>query len=342
MTQSSSVAIVFEPPASGLWASVAEGIFWAQIPLPFRLNQVNVWLIDDEDGWALIDCGIDSPEVRAIWETLLANLPDGRPISRIIATHGHTDHVGCAGYLAEKLKVPFEATLVEWLKARIRYADAAQEPSSEEDRFLTMHGCEPAVTAQMREEFKSIGQYLGPMPGRLRALRPDEKLRIGNRSFEVLVHGGHADSHASFYCADDRILVAGDQVLPRISPVIAVFEDLPEADPLGDYLASLRDLAELPENALVLPGHGVPFTELGSRLTALKRHHEERLATLETMIEIPMTAFAAAERLFERAFQSGHRRFALGETLAHLHRLERDNRAMRRISGGGTVRWGKC
>lgn len=313
-------------PAPGEWVEVSDGVYWARIPLPFKLDHVNVWLVDDSDGWALFDCGIDSEPVRDVWSRLLATLPDSRPITRIVATHGHTDHVGCAGYLAELLAVPFVGTRGEWLAAQTRYGKDDVGASKDNEEFLISHGCARNDVAIMREETGAIWRYLGPMPLRLVELNDGDEIRIGRRLFRVLVFGGHADDHALFHCADDGLLLAGDQVLARISPVVAVLGRQGAQDPLGEYLRSLGALSGLPADTLVLPGHGAPFSDIRSRVDQLKTHHANRLSELEQLLAVPMSGYIAAGRLFQRAFDSGHRRLALGETLAHLHRLEAEQR----------------
>ncbi len=316
-----------EAPAPGEWHAVIDGIHWARIPLPFWLDHVNVWLLDDGDGWAIVDCGIDSPDVRVIWDRLLASLPAERPVRRLIATHGHTDHVGCAGYLQERLDVPFQATLIEWLFARLRHADHHLPESAAVDAFLRRHGCDETMAHSFREERSRVSRYLGPQPAVLERIRGGDLLDIGGRSWRVIIGRGHCEEHASFYCAADGVLLAGDQILPRITPVVSVPPHEPAADPLGDYLASFEAFAPLAEDTILLPGHGLPFQGLRPRIRSIIEHHEQRLRQLEQAIERPTLAFEAARILFRRAVEGGHGRLALGETLAHLRRLMKEERA---------------
>lgn len=326
-------------PEPGMWTEVSDGVHWARIPLPFKLDHVNVWLVEDECGWALFDCGIDSEPVREIWSQLLSSLPGSRPITRIIATHGHTDHVGCAGYLVDRLGVPFAATRIEWLSAQTRPEMDGVGTDSDNESFLLSHGCPLSEIPLMREEADAIWRYLGPMPPAFAELHGGDTLRIGARLFRVMVQGGHADAHAVFHCPEDGLLLVGDQVLARISPVVAVLGRHAVQDPLGQYLASLEALAAIPADTLVLPGHGAPFSNLRARIEQLKSHHADRLSELEQLLAGSMSAYAAAGKLFKRAFDSGHRRLALGETLAHLHRLDRDVRVVSTPGPRGVMLW---
>lgn len=319
-------------PAPGEAIEIAPGILWASIPLPFRLNHVNIWFLEEPDGWTAIDCGIDSDDVRAVWERLMHGPLGGRPLRRLLATHGHTDHVGLAGYLVERHGVPFVASLAEWLWARLRFAERdAVKPAAES--FFARHGCSAEMIGEFRSHRGGIVSTMGPHPEAFVRMRDGEMLWLGGRQWRVIVGGGHSDEHCSLYCASDNLLIAGDQILPRISPVVGVYPTEPDADPLGDYLASLPRFAALPEDALVLPGHGLPFVGLHTRVDELQAHHAKRLDALGAMLDRPQSAAAAAAQLFARAVAEGHGRLALAETLAHLHRLVAQGRVVRHSDG---------
>ncbi|TCR62559.1 glyoxylase-like metal-dependent hydrolase (beta-lactamase superfamily II) [Bosea sp. BK604] len=335
MAQQEIYPIVDGPVSAGIWSRIVDGVYWARIPLPFRLDHVNVWLLEDGEGWAIVDCGIDSAEVRAIWAQLLASLPGERPITRIIVTHGHTDHIGCAGHLVSTLGVPFHAPLIEWLSARLRHAASLTTLPDATASFLLRHGCDETMLQAFDDERLRVSQYLGAPPAELRRISNGDRLQVGGRSWAVIVAGGHADEHVSLYCEADGLLLAGDQILPRISPVVAVFAHEPDASPLGKYLISLDQFLSIPEGVLVLPGHGLPFRGLHARIAALRQHHVDRLDQLETVLAEPKTAFEAGSILFSRAFEGGHRRLALGETLAHLHVLVQQGRASVRTDQQG-------
>lgn len=316
-------------PAPGEMIQVARGLHWVRLPLPLRLNHVNIWLADDDDGgWAAVDCGPDTPQARTAWASLMAEPLDGRPARKLVATHGHLDHVGLAGWFTGRLGIPFHATLGEWQSAHLRHLQRDHAPMGQRS-FLLQHGCPPELVTEMSEQRGEVMRMLGPQPPSFVRLRDNAGLRIGERDWQVIVTGGHADAHASFHCAQDAILIAGDQILPRITPVVGVFSWEPEADPLGDYLASFSRFAHIDADCLVLPSHGEPFRGLPARLAQLRAHHAERLDRVAEALTGPRTAWSVAGILFERAVAQGHGRLALAETLAHLHRLMAERRVMR-------------
>ena len=178
---------------------------------------------------------------------------------------------------------------------------------------------------------------LDPQPRSIEQIREGDSLEIGGRQWRVIVCGGHADEHASLYCEEEKLLIAGDQILQRISPMIGVFPDRPKSNPLHDYLASLPRFLDLPKDVLVLPGHGVPFYGLHVRVDELRQHHEDRLAHLMSHLDLPRTAGSCTRFLFERAVAEGQSRLALAETLAHLNYLIDAGSATRTIDSEGRL-----
>ena len=324
-------------PEFGAITPVAPGLDWLRLPLPFKLNHVNLWLLDDGDGWTIVDTGADTPEARAIWEAAFAGPLADKPLNRLIATHGHPDHVGLASWLLENRGAAFVSTLTEWLQPQIWQARSRGKPEPAWARFFVSHGCPPATLASFAKTESSDFKPMGPIPACFERIRDRDKLQFGGRTWEVIVGAGHADEHASFWCAEDAILIAGDQVLSRITPVVGVFPSEPLADPLTHYLASLKNFRRLPDDALVLPSHGLPFRGLHTRLDQIERHHAERLDSLLALIAKPATAFKAAQGLFPDAMAGGHEMLALAETLAHLNHLVRLGDAQRASSDEGEI-----
>lgn len=317
---------------------VAPGILWARIPLPFRLNHVNVWLLRESDGWTVIDTGTANAAAREIWDELLTGVLSGAPIVRQVATHGHTDHVGLAGWLYELSGgAPYHITLVEWLSATVRIDESRSPLGPHSLQFMLSHGCDELTVESFREERRRTNAQMVPLPTSIERLRNGQTMRFGQRNWQVMVCGGHAAEHASFYCAEDNILIAGDQILSKISPMIGVMASEPHADPLTEYLASLDRFRALPADALVLPSHGLPFHGLHTRADQLEHHHELRLKDLERLIEGPSTAMQLAHGLFARAVADGQGRHAFAETLAHLHYLLSHGRVTRTRDSGNRL-----
>ena len=153
----------------------------------------------------------------------------------------------------------------------------------------------------------------------------------------MIVGRGHAPEMICLFGAERNVLIAGDQVLPRISPNVSVWPSEPAANPLAEFLSSLARFRELPEDCLVLPSHGPPFRGLRARIDQLVAHHEERLAATLDACSAPATVVEVIPKLFDRPLDGHQLQFALGESLAHLNylvdrgellaQLDRDGRA---------------
>lgn len=339
----SAIRYLFEtPPDPGGTREVLPGLTWLRLPLPFILNHVNVWLLDDGGSGSrarttIIDTGADKPETRAIWDEVLSGALGGRKISRLIGTHGHPDHIGLAGWLAEKLGIELHMTLGEWLAPQVWREEGLKPMRPEVEAFYRNHGVSDDDISKLRAFRENAPFRNHPLPPSFVRLRDRQVVRFGGRSWQVLVNGGHADEHASFWCRKDGILIAGDQVLSKITPVVGVFPSQPHSDPLTDYLASLKRLRKLPADTLVLPSHGLPFRGLHTRLDELANHHERRLETLHGLMKAPQSGVELAHGLFKKAMAEGQTVLALAETLAHAHHLVSTRRAKCSVARSGRI-----
>ncbi|MCY0096810.1 MBL fold metallo-hydrolase [Hoeflea ulvae] len=311
-------------PAPGEVTKVADGLLWACLPLPFRLNHVNVWLLENEDGWTVIDTGCVTPQIKKCWEKLLADPMRGEPVRTLIATHGHVDHIGLAGWLVDRFGSEFVGTFGEWVWARLSHTRDVPGSNTEHHRFMRGHGFDDAGAELMLTSRHRFIDMSSTIPGAITEIRDGEIIRFGRRDWRVIVTRGHAFEHASFYCERDNILIAGDHLLPKITPVIAVYEMLPHADPLGDYLDSFAQFADIPEDVLVLPSHGRPYYGVHTRIRQLQEHHTERLDATITHLRKPQHALALSKTMFPHVEGPENVGFALGEVLAHINYLVHD------------------
>lgn len=340
MSQTGQPQILFPyeaPPAAGETYEMAPGVWWVRLPLPLALDHVNIWVLDDGDGWTIVDCGLETEDSIAIWAALASGPFAGKRFRRLIATHGHPDHIGAARHLAQTFDLSLAATMVEWQTAVMRHGEMSGDALPGQTRFLIEHGY-PAEKAARRSAFgKSITAMMSAPPELDSSFSHGDVVRFGQRNWRIIIAGGHAEAHASFYCEEDHILIAGDQILPRITPFVGVDWRTPEDDPLKTYLDSMAIFGELPVDTLVLPGHGLPFRGLPVRLGQMHKHHDVRLDSVIAGLDRPRHAFDIAGLLFPRAVGTGHERMALSESIAHLHYLLSHGRVGRTRDGEGVL-----
>ncbi|MEI2733653.1 MAG: MBL fold metallo-hydrolase [Rhodoblastus sp.] len=308
------------PPEPGTMTEVAPGIFWTRIALPFQLNHVNIFILDDGDGWAVIDTGIDNKATRAAWEALAAGPLAGRRITRLIVTHFHPDHIGLAGWLCERFDMPLLTTQTSYLGClNISLSPGALDAKPYRDFYLR-HGLDELTTNLVVTNGHGYLRMVSALPPTFQRIVAGDRLQIGGRTFEVITGDGHAPEQAMLWCAEEKIFLAADQVLAKISPNVSVWAVDPDGDPLGLYLRSLRSLHALPEDALVLPGHQLPFYGLHKRADELAAHHESRCALISDAARDRLHCSADfVPVLFKRALDPHQMSFAFSEALAHVN-----------------------
>jgi glyoxylase-like metal-dependent hydrolase (beta-lactamase superfamily II) len=316
---------VSEPPAPGAIVEIAPGILWARIPLPFRLDHINVYLIEDGGGWAVLDTGLGNDATRALWEAMAAGPLAGRALTRLIVTHHHPDHIGLAGWLCERFGVPLLTSQTSYLSClNVSLSPGALDAKPYRDFYLR-HGLDPASTQRVATQGHAYLRMVSGLPPTFERLVAGDTLLIGGRSFEVLAGNGHAPEQVMLYCAADNVFLAADQVLAKITPNISVWAVEPTGDPLGLYLRSLAELkARIPADALVLPGHQLPFRGLHARADELIAHHAKRCALIaEACRAAPRSAAELVPVLFTRQLDPHQMSFAFSETLAHINAMLR-------------------
>jgi len=318
-------------PATGTTLEVAPGVRWLRMGLPFALNHINLWLLEDvrvaddgsiEHGWTIVDCGIASDATRDAWELIFANELRGLPVWRVIVTHCHPDHVGLSAWLCERWQVPMYMTVGEYGFARMM---AAGLPGADGPSMLPhfqQHGLvDEAMIAQLTSRQNYYPTLVPDVPQSFIRLEASRPVMIGTHHWQVIIGTGHSPEHAALYCADLRVLISGDMVLPRISTNTSVFAVEPESDAVGNFLDSIQKFSALPEQTLVLPSHGKPFRGLHTRIAQLAGHHADRLAEVKAACATPQSAADIVPIMFRRELDAHQLTFAMGEALAHLHRL---------------------
>ena len=325
-----------EPPATGEATQIAEGVLWIRLPLPMALDHVNVFALDDGDGWTVIDTGFDSRKARAIWDTLLAGPLAGKPVTRVVCTHHHPDHVGLAGWFQDagaELAMPRTA----WLMARMLTLDEQPAYPASSIEFYRRAGMRADLLEQRQNDRPfNFADCVHPMPLGFTRLQEGGSITMGGRTWDIHMGNGHAPEHATFWCRDDNLVLGGDQLLPSISPNIGVYPTEPDADPLAEWLEACERLAPFArEDHLVLGGHKLPFTGLPTRMRQLKENHHGALARLLAHVKTPKRAGDCFAPLFKRDIGEGVYGLALVEALAHLNHLHQTGQATRSLGDDG-------
>jgi glyoxylase-like metal-dependent hydrolase (beta-lactamase superfamily II) len=328
-------------PLPGEVRAVLPGLLRARMPLPFPPSHVNIWFLEHGEGWMAVDASVSNRTTRELWDQVLAAPAlGGKPLTGLLVTHFHPDHIGLAGGLCGRFGILPHMTRIEWLTARALWYDSGPAMMAQQVAHYVRAGCPAEYIVFVEGRGALYQRSVGELPRAFHALRDGRAVRIGDGDWTVITGAGHATDMATLHSPERGVLISADQILPRISPYIGLHPGEPEADPLSDFLASNERFRALPEDVLVLPSHGEPFRGLHRRLDTLAAHHAERLDVLAEACREPLTAFEAAGVLFPRATQEmAQIGFTVGETLAHLRRLQRQGRLEVVPGGGEAVRF---
>ncbi len=329
-------------PARGAAIDVAPGVAWLRMPLPFQLDHINLWLLEDGDGFTVVDTGVGLEDTRVAWERVLADRVGGRSVTRLVVTHFHPDHMGNAAWLGERFGAGLWCTQAEWLSAQ--YARRTRDGYDLEVRLghYRSNGAPPESIERLRQRGNHYPGLVPAVPSDYRPIGEGDVLTIGGRRWEAIIGRGHSPEHLALWSAEAGVLISGDQVLPKISTNVSVWPEQRAANPLRLYLDSLERFGPVRDDALVLPAHGLPFRGLHERVAQLHDHHAARLAETLDAITEPRSAAEVIPILFRRPLDAHQLGFAMGEALAHLHFLETDGRAVRVVGADGVHRFRKA
>lgn len=312
-------------------------MLWLRLPLPMKLDHVNIYALDDGDSWTIIDAGMNTRLSREIWGELMGGPLAGKPVGRVMLTHHHPDHVGLAGWFQSEHGAELWSSRTAWLFARMLMLDEQAIMQPEAEAFYLSAGMDPEILAKRKAERPfNFADIVAPMPLGFTRLKQGDTVTMGGRMWDVHEGNGHAPEHLTFWSRDDNLVISGDQILPSISPNIGVYATEPEADPLAEWLEACERLSGLarPEH-LVLGGHKLPFTGLPLRMRQLIDNHHGALRRLLKHLDEPKPASACFAPLFKRTIGEGEYGLALVEAVAHMNHLYREDLVTREKAPDG-------
>jgi glyoxylase-like metal-dependent hydrolase (beta-lactamase superfamily II) len=326
-----------ETPAPGETIEVAPGVHWLSMPLPFALDHINLWIVQDEGGWTIVDTGIGNAATRELWDKIL---PRFEPIRRVILTHYHPDHAGNAEWLCQRYSVELWTTQGEYLTAHAVAASAAGYTTEAVLKVFRRNGLDDAHFVAMSGRGNRYRQLVPDFPHSYRRIIDGDIVTVGENGWRAIVGHGHAPEHLSLYCEALNVVIAGDMLLSTISTNVSVWSIDPEGDPLRLFLDSIARYRELPPDVLVLPSHGRPFRGAHERVAELEAHHRARFTELKA--ELGKGERSAGELLsvlFRRPLDAHQTFFAMGEAIAHLHYLYYADQVKRVPGADGIMRY---
>jgi glyoxylase-like metal-dependent hydrolase (beta-lactamase superfamily II) len=331
-------------PAPGTTLEVAPGVRWLTMPMGGSLTHINLYLLEDDDGWWVVDTGLSLAETKTLWHEIFDNELGGKPVIGVICTHMHPDHIGQALMITEHFRCRLYMTRTEYYQAKaFSQGGPSYQSSWVGQQFYQRAGMPLEYLETLKKAWDSRssgGMSMPEMPAGYMRLQDGTVLTIGGREWRVVVGSGHSPEHACLYCASLKVMLSGDQILPIITSNVSVHPTEPYANPLMDWMESHDKFLSTPDDTFVLPAHNLPFYGVRERLRELIGHHEDRMLAIEEhCADQPATAKELLPVLFARELDPRQMMMALGEAIAHLHLLLHRNRIERELSEDGCYRF---
>jgi len=301
------------------WTEISSDILWVRLPLPMSLDHINVYLVKDSGGWALIDTGLYTDATINCWTAILDKL-DG-PLTKVIATHMHPDHIGCLGYLTELFHIPLYMSQTDYFASRALYNGSQGACIWGDQQYYSRAGFSSEQVDKFTQSSNGFKSVVSPIPLNFIRLKGGETLLIGTNDWLLMEGNGHSPEHISLYCKELDMLISGDHVLPEITPNIGSYSTQPESNPLAAYLESLVPFCHLSEETIVLPSHRHPFLNPRKRVEEIISHHQKHLTDLIEASRQGITIKEALPLLFKRNLDGQGMFFAVAEAYAHLNYL---------------------
>ena len=327
-------------PNPGELIEVGPGIFWVRMPLPISLNHINLWMLEEQDGWTLVDTGMATEDTKALWEEIFSTHLNSKPVKQVIVTHMHFDHLGLAGWLVEKWGATLCMSRTEYLSSRVIINEIKSDPPEATVAFFRAAGVEESILDEFKVRFNNRSDFVSPLPSHYKRLTDNQVLQIGSLQWTVIIVEGHSPEHICLHCKSLNIMIAGDQILPRISPNISVRPDEPRANPLHNFLRSCESLKNrLNKDVLILPSHGDPFYGVHLRLQDMINEHKKGLQDLLEFCSQPRSVAEVFPILFKSKINIGNMVIAVGEAVANLNYLVGSKVLVVDLGSDGIVRY---
>jgi len=327
-------------PNPGELIEVGPVIYWVRMPLPISLNHINLWMLEEQDGWTLVDTGMATEDTKALWEEIFSTHLNSKPVKQVIVTHMHFDHLGLAGWLVEKWGATLCMSRTEYLSSRVIINEIKSDPPEATVAFFRAAGVEESILDEFKVRFNNRSDFVSPLPSHYKRLTDNQVLQIGSLQWTVIIVEGHSPEHICLHCKSLNIMIAGDQILPRISPNISVRPDEPRANPLHNFLRSCESLKNrLNKDVLILPSHGDPFYGVHLRLQDMINEHKKGLQDLLEFCSQPRSVAEVFPILFKSKINIGNMVIAVGEAVANLNYLVSSKELVVDLGSDGIARY---
>ena len=309
-------------PKDGELLNVKGGIHWLRMPLPIALNHINLWLIEGNNGFTIIDSGMSTDEAKGIWRNIFNEFVSPKKVEKILITHMHLDHSGLAGWLSSELNIDPHFTQKEHNETQKIIGGMSDEQIDLALDYYRKCGYDKKSEDQFRERIGLRKSLSSHKVEEIIVIKDGDVLNLSDGEWKVIIVEGHSPEHACLYNKENNVFICGDALLPRITPNVSVNPISPDANPLQSWIESLEKIKSvIPNDALVLPSHGYPYVGAHYRIDAIIENHFKKLESVLEAITEPKNVTDLFSLLFKSEINEHTRVLAVGETMSHLNFL---------------------
>ena len=287
-----------------------------KVPLPFRLNHINCYLVQGIRGLVLIDTGLNTDVSKSVWRDFLESQYLTQPIVAIVLTHLHPDHIGMSHWLQNELDIPVYLAAADIAMVRSLWCADSDSSKKAFSAHWGQFGLPVDMFNQLVERRASYKGLVHDLPRELSVLDEGIVDTLLGPDWSMVRVPGHSAGHVCLYHSPTRDMLTGDHVLPRITPNISLHVE-GSRNPLHDYIQSLYLIREY-DCARYFPAHGAVGNDLCERALEIIQHHDEKCQKILANTGSAETVFEFMPLLFDKVIPAHQWMFAYGETAAHL------------------------
>ena len=316
------------PPKPGTVKEIRDGIFWAQMPLPMLIDHVNVYILEGANELTIVDTGLNFENCRSAWLNIIKNNFSTKPITKVVITHHHPDHIGLLGWFCQNFGVEVYASRTSWLLARMLFLDKQNKVSNQAKEFWVKAGMHKQIFEERCNTPPfNFSDVVSEFPVGFNSLKQGDEIYLSDKKWRIEIGNGHAPDHVVLWGVDLPIVFSGDQVIPGISSNLGVYPTEPLLDTVGAWLNSCDRLLKISERGhFVLPGHKLPFYGLSVRLRQLIDNHLSALNRIEKKLtQGSFTAVDLFEPIFKKEINKNEYGLALAEAVGHVNYFRERN-----------------
>ncbi len=322
------------------------GMYIIHQPMPYPLQENNAYLAETDNGWAVIDLGVDLARTRELWHAAVREAGIGfSSIKKIIVTHCHPDHLGAAAWMQRMTGAPVYMSKADRNIAQTFAFFRGDKHAAYEEAIAGNATRKSYGEENLR---RLVNDWCGnvlplfPEPEFIDTLGEGDNIVIDGHSYGVRIFQGHTDGQLALWSGGGRMLFSGDIFAENSYLHFTDWPHTKNDQPLSGLLSSIKAVEDM-EPEIIFPGHGKPVSSYKDIFSKLRSRHERMLDRFEQTVTEDVTVGELYRKMFpvpqtgEFADYIHLHRVLAGETRGYLNHLAGQGRLFLREEGGVNI-----